>query len=263
MRSFFVVGSLLVGRLVVFLPFSSHGFCVLSNKSRARTSSLLKVEPSKWDNLVDDDEDYDDIPVASDMKYEPRNVKRAHETFNAIRGSGGKEMTNDVYVRAPPSDVFWYAGKVALISDVSLEQCIARQWPMIERHAFNMRPIELYPERGRLEIWTAPGDSELDVAYNRPSLQLVKMSKDGVEGASKVKSTFVGFQGEVYQKGEDGFRTWRTDEGLPARPEINVGGDTRPPTDDEYAQIQREVQGKDTNAVVDEEQEEQKEEGTL
>jgi hypothetical protein len=255
MRSFFVIGSLLVGRLVWFLPSSSHAFCVLSKSHTTRTSSLRKVKPSKWDDLVDDDdEDYDDIPVAPDMKYEPRNVKRAHETFNAIRESGGKKMTNDIYVRDPSSDIFWYAGKVALISDVSLDQCIARQWPMMERHATSLRPIELYPKRGLLEIWTAPGDSELDVAYNRPSLQLTKMKKD-VEGASKVKKIFVGFQGEVYQKGEEGFRTWRTDEGLPARPEINEGGETRPPTDEEYAQIQREVQGKDIDGVYEEQEE--------
>jgi hypothetical protein len=259
MRSFFVVGSLLVGRLVWFLPSSSHAFSVLSEQSQhTRPYSSLPVvrmaKPSKWDDLVDDDEDYDDIPVAPDMKYEPRNVKRAHETFNAIRESGGIKTTNDIYVRDPSSDIFWYAGKVALISDVSLEQCVARQWPMMERHATSLRPIELYPKRGLLEIWTAPGDSELDVAYNRPSLQLTKMKKD-VEGASKVKKIFVGFQGEVYQKGEEGFRTWRTDEGLPARPEINEGGETRPPTDEEYAQIQREVQGKDIDGVYEEQEE--------
>ena len=218
------------------------------------TKTLLSmVKPTKWDNLVDEDDedDYDAIPVRPDMTYVERNVKRAHETFLSIREVGGKDMTNDVYVRDPSEDVFWYIGKVARISDVSLDQCIARQWPMIERHATNLRPIELYPKRGRLQIWTAPGDSEMEVAYNRPTLKMIPHSRDGVEGADKVKKMLIGFQGEVYQQGEQGFRTWRTDDGLPARPEINPGGESRPPTEEEYAQIQQEIQGRDLNDVVE------------
>lgn len=47
---------------------------------------------------------------------------------------------------------------------------------------------------------------------------------------------------QVYQKGEEGFRTWRTNDGFPARPEINPGGESRPPTAEELAQIQQELQ---------------------
>lgn len=183
-------------------------------------------------------------PSFLDMTYEPRNLIRQHENFHSIRSAGGKDVTNDMYVRDPQEDVFWYIGKVARISDVSLEEAVSRQWHMIERHGCNIRPVELWPQRGKLEIWAAPGDSELDVAYNRSSCKFQKMDRQG-EGASKVKNRTIGFQGEVYQKGEDGFRTWRTDEGLPARPEINPGGETRPPTPEELAQMQKEVAGKD------------------
>jgi hypothetical protein len=243
---------------LVCIP-TAQSFANLPNRPQSSTTTASSlptltttrwVKPSKWDNLVDEDEDEDDvdnIPVRPDMTYEPRNVKRAYDTFLSIRQAGGKELTNDVYCRDPEMDEFWYCGKVARISDVSLEQCIARQWFMIERHATNLRPIELYPQRGRLELWTAPGDSEIEVAYNRPTLQMTKISKT-VEGAEQVKKLMIGFQGETYQPGEEGFRSWRTEEGLPARPEINPGGETRPPTDEEYAQIQKEV-GKDNNAV--------------
>jgi hypothetical protein len=178
-----------------------------------------------------------------------------------IRGAGGKEVCNDVYVRNPKEDVFWYAGKVARVSDVALDDCIARQWNLIETHATNLRPIELFPHRGRLEIWSAPGDSELDVAYNRPHLKMTKHEPRAMT-SQDLKQNFVGFQGEIYQKGEEGFRSWRTNEGLPARPEINPGGETRPPTNEEYAQIQKELQGKDINAIY-EEQERRKEQGLL
>eukprot|EP00980_Cylindrotheca_fusiformis_P008860 scaffold1888_cov120-Cylindrotheca_fusiformis.AAC.30 len=182
------------------------------------------------------------------MTYEPRNLIRQHEHFHAIRSVGGKDMTNDVYLRDPKTDVFWYIGKVARVSDVTLEKAVSRQWHMIERHGTNLRPVELWPHRGKLEIWTAPGDSELEVAYNRPSCNFQKMHRQ-VEGASKVKSHTIGFQGEVYQKGEDGFRTWRTDDGLPARPEISPGGETRPPTAEELAQVQQELQEKDDKQI--------------
>jgi hypothetical protein len=230
------------------------------------TTSRYARPSSKWDNILEDDFDHDNdmkpkVSVPSDMTYEPRNVKRQHETFLDIRNSGGKDVCNDVYVRNPLEDVFWYAGKVARVSGVSLEDCIARQWNVIETHATNLRPIELFPHRGRLEIWTAPGDSELDVAYHRPTLQMVKHTPKAMSSRD-VKNNFVGFQGEVYQQGEEGFRTWRTEDGWPVRPEINPGEKMRPPTEEEYAQIQNELQGKDINDIY-EEQERRKELGRL
>jgi hypothetical protein len=208
----------------------------------------LAVTKSKWDDLVDEDE-YDDdgdrvelIPAPADMRYLPRNCKRQQDHFLAIREAGGKEMTNDIYVREPGQETCWYAGKIARVSDVSLEQCVARQWAMIETHAANLRPLDLFPSRGKLEIYTAPGDTELEVAYNRPDSQMMAMERK-VEGAFAVKNFLVGFQGEVYQPGEEGFRTWRTKEGFPSRPEINQGGENRPPTEEELSQLQQEMKG--------------------
>lgn len=237
--------------------------------------SLNARAPSKWDTILDYNDDDDDgdndeddgknnrskIPVPPDMKYEPGNVQRQHHNFLDIRNVGGKDVCNDIYVRNPDQDVCWYVGKVARVSDVSLDDCIARQWNMIETHATNLRPIELFPHRGRLQVWSAPGDSELEVAYNRPTLQLMQHTPKALT-SKDVKTNAVGFQGEIYQKGEEGFRTWRTNEGWPARPEINPGGETRPPTAEEMAQIQKNLQGKDINEVY-EEQERRKEQGRL
>lgn len=216
---------------------------VIVTKTRGGvSSSSLFVEKSKWDNLVDeDDEDeVEDIPAPPDMRYTPRNCKRQQIHFLAIREAGGKELTNDIYVREPGQHTCWYAGKVARVSDVSLEQCVARQWAMIETHAANLRPLDLFASRGKLEIYMATGDSELEVAYNRPDNQMQKMDRD-VEGASKVKNSLVGFQGEVYQPGEDGFRTWLTEDGFPLRAEINEGGENRPATQEELMQLQQEL----------------------
>lgn len=214
-------------------------------------SSSLNLSSSKWDNLVDEDDNDTGPPIPPDMKYMERNVMRQHQNFVAIREAGGKEMTNDVYVREPSSGIFWFAGKVARVSDISLAHAVARQWPLIEQHAANLRPLELYPHRGTLEIWTAPGDSELDVAYNRPHVVFEKMSRDL---STKIKNVMVGFSGEVYQEGEEGFRTLRTEDGRPAKPEINTGSEARAPSDEEMAQLEEKLQGQDLNALYEEQQ---------
>lgn len=257
MYSYLLHSFIVLGSLTGSLAFQSLQF----RFTRHSAVACSRAKRSKWDDLIDED----DEDVAPDMTYEPHNLIRQHEHFHAIRAVGGKEMTADVYVRDPQSDTFYYVGKVARVSDISLEKAVARQFYMIERHAGNLRPIELWPHRGNLQIWAAPGDSELDVAYNRPGT-FQKMERN-VDGASKVRNHFIGFQGEVYQKGEEGFRTWRTDDGLPARPEINPGGtyiiaptfhcnltsrllifrgfssgETRPPTKEELEQLQKEFQ---------------------
>lgn len=233
------------------------------------SSTKIYRAPSKWDDLVDEDDDDEpvNIPATADMKYVPRNVVKQHQNFVALREAAGPEMTFDVYIPEPESDgVFWFAGKVASISDVSVEQAVARQWPLIVMHGANLRPVELYPHRADLEIWIAPGDSELEVAYNRPELLFKKMTPD-VEGAKEIKSSAIGFQGEIYDKGQGmGFRTWRTEDGKPSKPEIQTpspevqpaavkaeAGDAeqfsdekfRAPTDAELEKLQAALQDKD------------------
>ncbi|CAB9521834.1 expressed unknown protein [Seminavis robusta] len=214
--------NIVLWQLLLLLPFSLEAFTLGSSAPAVSRPStpLFRQSDSKWDHL-DDEDGENDLRARPDMKYVPRNVQRQHQNFVAIRDAGGKEMTHDVYVPEPDSDTFWFVGKVARISDVTVEQAVARQWPLIVQHAANLRPIELYPSRARLELWVAPGDSELDVAYNRPDIVFTKMEREGVEGAQALKSSMIGFQGEVYTEGQGmGFRTMRTREGLPVNPEI-------------------------------------------
>eukprot|EP01083_Nonionella_stella_P293861 999294_1 len=195
----------------------------------SRRSTLLR---DKWDDLDDEDDDefagfgYRGPPIPKDMRYIGFNVERQNKNFAAIRAAGGEELTNDIYIRDPfkPS-IFWFVGKIARISDVSIEKAVARQYGLIEEHAARLRPAELYPKNGELDIYSAPGDSEMDVAYNRAHIKFIKMEReDAVEGAMEVKNVMVGFQGELYDNGEEGFRSERTEEGLPLNPEIQDGG---------------------------------------
>mmetsp|Transcript_25665 Transcript_25665/g.29787 ORF Transcript_25665/g.29787 Transcript_25665/m.29787 type:complete len:272 (-) Transcript_25665:492-1307(-) len=211
----------------------------------------------KWDNLVDeDDDDYDEFEsqgpeVPKDMRYVEFNIVRQNKNFVAIREAGGPEMTNDIYVRETDSSVFWFVGKVARISDVPIEKAVAKQYPLIEEHAARLRPMELYPKRGSLEIWTTSGDSEMDVAYNRPNTKFSKIKRD--EQADKVRNVEIGFQGEIYDSGEEGFRTLRTEDGLAMKDEIvEPDGEKRPPTDDEMEKINEMLKGQDLNALFKE-----------
>ncbi len=215
-----------------------------------------------WDAILanDDDDDNDNNkgpPVRPDMKYIPRNCQRQNEHFVAIRDAAGKELTNDVYVREPATETFWFAGKVARVSDVTVEQAVARQWPLMEMHAANLRPMELFASRGVLEIWIAPADSEMEVAYNNPDLLFVKMEKE-VAGAQAISNIMVGFQGEMYDQGETGFRAWRKDDGSPAKPPLQTPDDDdeqrKMPTDDEMQEIEKALEGKDINELYEEQQ---------
>ena len=187
------------------------------------------------------------------MRYMEFNLIRQDKHFSAIRGAGGVEMTNDVYARDPETSSFWFIGKVARVSDVSLEKALARQYFLILEHGARLRPLELYPKKESIEIWTAPGDSEMDVAYNRAHIKFMKMKgPQSVPGADEVKNSFVGFQGELYESGEEGFRTLRREDGLPLKQEIQADGEKRLPTEEEKKEVNKVLQEKNLGSMFEE-----------
>lgn len=196
----------------------------------------MHASTKKWDMLIDEDEDEDlqfnGPPVSRDMKYNLFNIQRQRTNFESIKTVAGKELINDVYARDPDSETFWFVGKIAHVTDVPLEKAIARQWSMIEEHSARLRPAELYPKWGKLELWVAPGDSELDVAYCKPEIVFLQMFRD-VDGACDIRNVEVGFAGELYESNEEGFRTVRTADGKAKMPEIQSSVDRRQPTEAE------------------------------
>ncbi|KAL7541010.1 hypothetical protein ACHAXR_010559 [Thalassiosira sp. AJA248-18] len=191
------------------------------HSSSPRTSSpLLHARPkSKWDNLIDEDDDYDDDDEATtntfsssindkvppDMMYTEVNIRRQANIYDQLEAIGGQDAINDVYVRAPGEKEWWFVGKVARISDVSPEQAIERQWPLIERHVWAIRlPVRPTSNLSTpFEVWYAPGDSELDAARNDPKVQFSKvfsLHDDYDEDREEVKASFVGFVGKVYDE---------------------------------------------------------------
>lgn len=223
--------------ILISLLWSTHSFHLPCRGTiRPIQNQSMHASTKKWDMLIDEDEDEDlqfnGPPVSRDMKYNLFNIQRQRTNFESIKTVAGKELINDVYARDPDSETFWFVGKIAHVTDVPLEKAIARQWSMIEEHSARLRPAELYPKWGKLELWVAPGDSELDVAYCKPEIVFLQMFID-VDGACDVRNVEVGFAGELYESNEEGFRTVRTADGKAKMPEIQSSVDRRQPTEAE------------------------------
>ena len=280
-----------------------------SQQQQQQQQICLYNTPKKdWDAILADVDDDDNDGASTkvslknkipyDMKYNQRNCERCNQNFKAITDAGGPGA--DLYGCAAPSKssiemnepvegVFCFLGKVAHISDISIEDCIRRLYPMIQQHAANLRPLDLFGAvtNEQLDVWYAPINTELDVAYNRPTCVFTKIIPPTTEIESNdiaktIKSSYVGFQGEIYEPGEDGFRTLRyTNDGTPSRPEITGpvdvanesedddddddddeenddivedDNDIMVPNDEQMEQIQAALQGKDINAIYEEQE---------
>jgi len=209
-----------------------------------QSTVLSSSSYDKWDNLVDDEEEeYKDLfgptEIPRDMRYELRNVQRQQKQFDAIREAGGPEVTNDVYVRQPETDVYWFVGKVACVDGVNPTECVGRQYPLIAQHAALLRPLELFLHRdATFEFYLAPGDSEMSVVYNKPDIKFEKLQFDTNDHGRPlldVQVVLVGFAGEIYESGEEGLRTRRKDDGYALKPEIQSPGGEK--TAEEYDEM--------------------------
>jgi len=154
-------------------------------------------------------------PKGGDTAYTNENILRQLRYYNDIRKVGGKDCVQDLYVRDPntvgDSVRFWFVGKVARC--VSQELAIAKLFNLIEEHATRIRPIELGRSFGSLEIYVAPGDTELLTSQNDPGVRLQKAERF-VEGVEKVALLEVGLNLEILTNEGAGFCIVRTEDGV-------------------------------------------------
>lgn len=164
-------------------------------------------------------------------------LRDAANTFDLIRKKYGKESTSDLYMRSPlnDSELFWFIGKVnrsleddealeGSVSPTEMEAVISQKRLIIEYAKNQLRPQNFGgPYSSELEIWLAPGDSEMDVVQNKISLVKVTGSvKDLREGFS-VKD--VGFNPEIYigeEAKDGGLRVKRDENGHPVKPVFSI-----------------------------------------
>jgi len=163
-------------------------------------------------------------------------LREAANTFDALRKNYGPESCNDLYVRSPSNDetLFWFVGKTSRCTDESklkgsviptLEEAVLCQKRLILEYAsLQLRPQNLGgPYKNNLEIWTAPGDSEMDAVQNKVSLQKVTGSAKDIRDEFSMKD--VGFNPEIYvgeeiEKG--GLRILRDEKGDPVKPVFSI-----------------------------------------
>lgn len=224
------------------------GFLAVPQPQPSPRSLAIVRGATDWDRLIREDEDEDLVfeygnrdPPPRDMKYSIYNINRQREHYNSIREVSSKDLSNDVYARDPNTDTYFFVGKIARVSDVTPASAVARQYNLIEEHSARLRPIELYPSWGSIELWLAPGDSELDVAYCKPDIRFIRVDRE-VDGSIEVPNSSCGFAGELYESNEEGFRTQRTEDGFAAKPEVQT--QQRQPSDAEMDELMETLSSK-------------------
>ena len=92
------------------------------------------------------------------------------------------------------------------------EAAVARQFNLLEEHACRIRPVELGRCFGKLELYSAPGDTELPMSENDVNIQLKKMPRT-VEGVEKISIIEVGVNLDIVTNQGVGFCIVRNEDG--------------------------------------------------
>jgi hypothetical protein len=163
-------------------------------------------------------------------------LRVAANTFDKIRKqfADSEECLNDVYIRSPLNDetTFWFVGKVARCLEGQVgsvvptpEEAVLSQKRLILEYAkHELRPQNMGgPYAQSLELWLAPGNSEMSVVQNKITLEKVEGSVSNLRQGFQVAD--VGFNPEIYlgdeiQKG--GLRVTRDEEGRPIKPVFEI-----------------------------------------
>ena len=168
-------------------------------------------------------------PEGGDVAYTNENILRQLRYYNNIRQVGGDDCIMDVYARDPNlastasttltnvddgKDTlvrYCFVGKVARCTGtVSPEYAIARQYNLLEEHACRIRPVELGRCFGHVELFMAPGNTELLLSTNDPTIRLQKVPRY-IEGVEQVALLEIGLNLEIVMNQGAGFCIYRDD----------------------------------------------------
>ena len=142
------------------------------------------------------------------------NLYKEHENNNHI----------DVYCRLSISDTFYFVGKVNYIPTLTAINALLAQKNLIIEYSKSLRPKDLAGPNGMLgdiEIWYAPGNSEMNVAQNKIKLEGPLLGNEE-DMLGIVKQKEIGYSPEIYQNGEIGFRVQRDNLGNPIKSAFEV-----------------------------------------
>jgi hypothetical protein len=147
-------------------------------------------------------------------------LSKTSEVFEKLRGECG--VSKDLYIRLQNSDTCWFIGKINHKSAIRPEDACAFYAPLLLEYGKSLRPVELAgPKRDpklHLEVLTAPGNTEMDVAKNSIDLELLPYPyEDEAKLILKETSEDIGYEPEIYMNGEAGFRCKRDINGKPLK----------------------------------------------
>jgi hypothetical protein len=158
-------------------------------------------------------------------------LRQAANTFDDIRKKHGKESCWDLYCKSPLDDPnrLWFVGKIAVVPNTVAatpnQAVLAQKRIILEYAKRELRPQNLGLPKyvDTLELWLAPGDSEMDCVQNKVSLTKVTGSlADLLDGFSVDQ---VGYNPEIYvgdEREQGGLRITRDANGDPIKPVFEV-----------------------------------------
>lgn len=163
-----------------------------------------------------------------------RLLARRCEAFEKLKDQLGFPVACDLYARLESTPTFWFCGKLIHDTGMQFTEALSIELPVVVEYAKALRPQELgSPMAARIssevQIWFAPANSEMDVAQNK--VTLMRFTPLPIDQYSHILVSsgiedLIGFQPEIYQGGEIGFRVNRDDSGAPLRPAFEVKFDT-------------------------------------
>lgn len=171
-------------------------------------------------------------------------LRKVANQFDAIRKAHDVTIAcRDVYVRSPLNSptTFWFVGKIASVPSSSNDQdddddkeaVESPRWIqtalLLKRIILEYAKDQLRPQNlggkyaAQLELWLAPGDSEMDTATNKVTLKPVKGSLTDTE--ITLQASDIGYNPEIYvgdERVKGGLRVERDENGVPTKASYDV-----------------------------------------
>ena len=164
-------------------------------------------------------------------------LRKAANLFDSIRKDHGVSAVRDVYVRSPVNSptTYWFVGKIAsslvvdgadAFNDAHFQQAAVAQKRLILEYAKReLRPQNLGGPTysPRLELWLAPGNSEMDVVQNK--VDLVRVVGSASDLPDNLDLGTMGYNPEIYvgeERVKGGLRVERDEQGRPTKPSFDV-----------------------------------------
>ena len=142
--------------------------------------------------------------------------------FEDLKNKHG--CSRDIYARLSNSNIFWFVGKVNHRETFTPVDAVVFYAPLITEYAKALRPLDL-AGKGKsmtdLQLWTARGNSEMDIVQNIGHLERIEFSM-GEDTSLGSVSDDIGFEPEIYMNGEMGFRVKRDANGAPIEEPFEV-----------------------------------------